>query len=215
MLKFNSDTRTMLFGCEDAELEDSERFKQYFVANQAYNELNSNQSLWILVGHKGVGKSALLRRAFIDDVESGKLAVWVQPGDLLLSTPTEKNIDFNLLIENWKNGLLNSIAKKVISDLTDRDKDTLGDISISTTPSKFLSSIYDFLTTFADKHVDGVKSSISRSLSRNKSITIYIDDIDRGWSANHTDIRSISALINAMRDITGVNAGVKTHQWPE
>ena len=35
------------------------------------------------------------------------------------------------------------------------------------------------------------------------AINIYIDDIDRGWSATIDAIKNISALLNAMRDIGG------------
>jgi predicted ATPase len=54
-----------LFGAEDAENERPERFKEYFYYNHAYESLIAELPVRILVGHKGVGKSALLKRAFL------------------------------------------------------------------------------------------------------------------------------------------------------
>jgi hypothetical protein len=42
-----------------------------------------------------------------------------------------------------------------------------------------------------------------------RSVTIYIDDIDRGWSASPEDIKNISALLNALRDIAGENSSIR------
>src|SRR6185312_7171707 len=50
------------------------------------------------------------------------------------------------------------------------------------------------------------------SLSENATgapINIYIDDIDRGWTATQGDIRNISALLNAIRDIGGEYSNIR------
>ena len=39
-------------------------------------------------------------------------------------------------------------------------------------------------------------------------ISIYIDDLDRGWEGKKRDIRRISALLNAVRDISTENRGI-------
>lgn len=40
-------------------------------------------------------------------------------------------------------------------------------------------------------------------------INIYIDDMDRGWSASESDIKNISALLNAVRDISGSDQRIR------
>ena len=61
MPAFDDATIEKLFGADDAENERPERFKQYFYYNHAYDSLVSPLPVRILVGHKGVGKSALLK----------------------------------------------------------------------------------------------------------------------------------------------------------
>jgi hypothetical protein len=55
---FTDENVAKLFGTEAAEDESEERFRQYFFFNQTYENLISDLPLRILVGHKGVGKSA-------------------------------------------------------------------------------------------------------------------------------------------------------------
>jgi hypothetical protein len=51
-ITFDSVTRAELFGAEDAENEDIERFKSYFFFNKTYDELNAALPLRILVARK-------------------------------------------------------------------------------------------------------------------------------------------------------------------
>lgn len=39
-------------------------------------------------------------------------------------------------------------------------------------------------------------------------LTIYIDDLDRGWQGRREDITRISALLNAVRDLSNENRNV-------
>jgi hypothetical protein len=44
---------------------------------------------------------------------------------------------------------------------------------------------------------------------RGTTIDVYVDDIDRGWEGRKEDIQRISALINAMRDLSTDNPGLR------
>lgn len=52
------------------------------------------------------------------------------------------------------------------------------------------------------------KTHIQERFLRDSSISVYIDDLDRGWGGRRADIRRISALVNAVRDITNENRGL-------
>ena len=49
---------------------------------------------------------------------------------------------------------------------------------------------------------------IQRFLEENR-IVVYIDDMDRGWESRRNDIRRISALLNAVRDLSNDNKGLQ------
>ena len=58
--QFDDETIQRLFGHEAAENEDATRLRQYYFKSQIYDRITSKLPLRILVGHKGIGKSALV-----------------------------------------------------------------------------------------------------------------------------------------------------------
>jgi hypothetical protein len=196
MPRFDDQTIETLFGADDAEHEKPERFKEYFFYNGAYDSVISNLSIRVLVGHKGVGKSALLKRAFLADTEAGKIAFWLQSGDIdsirAQATPTAPTLVSR--IEAWKRGIGSFLALNLLKLAYPNSYSTVAD-EIHGANITSLREIYDrALGEIASQRKTDVKTI---------AVTLYIDDIDRGWAANSQDIANISALLNAMRDIAG------------
>lgn len=188
MVQFDDSSIEAIFGADDAENEKAERFKQYFYRNKAYESLISPLPVRVLVGHKGVGKSALLRKAYMEDQESGTLALWLRPNDIVdIKMEASGHNDFILKIEAWKKGLLLEILTYTFREIFGSGSEKVMPDVQSARPRELLR----LLTTTLKDH------------SKVGHINIYIDDIDRGWSASPDDIRTISALLNAIRDIGG------------
>ncbi|MFB2563856.1 P-loop ATPase, Sll1717 family [Rhizobium sp. IMFF44] len=188
MLQFDDLTVEHIFGADDAENENPERFKQYFYRNRAFESLISPLPVRILVGHKGVGKSALLRRAFMEDEDSNRVAIWLKPNDIVdIKTEASGHNDFILKIEAWKKGLLLEIIERVFTSVYGEGSRSVLDDVRSAKPKELLKLL---------------QRTLSESTNE-QFVNVYIDDIDRGWSASVEDIRTISALLNAIRDIGG------------
>ena len=109
--KFDDETILKLFGAQAAEDEDTERLKSYFVRNKSYDRIRANVPLRLVIGHKGIGKSAILKISYLEDIESGELALWLQPNDIASSWSVEgsfvdrvEGIKKNLLRERLING---------------------------------------------------------------------------------------------------------------
>lgn len=209
MPTFDDETLERLFGAEDAENEIAERFKEYFFFNRTYENLLADLPIRILVGHKGIGKSALLRRAYLNNEEKSQLAIWIRPNDLIPHLGKTTTIEFNQLIENWKTGLLSAIADKALARIQ-TPSETEGRKTLKKSGAQ---SIIDIIKVIAQEKfpamTDAAKKSIVQEFLTNSKIYIYIDDIDRGWSASTADIRNISALLNAIRDLTGADRRLK------
>jgi hypothetical protein len=160
--------------------------------------------LRILVGHKGIGKSALFQVAMSEDAERHRLAILVKPDDVLgLGTDTS---DFLRTIRDWKNGMTEIIAKKVLNSLGGNGKD------IGTMLKRFGGKAIDFLkSSFKDSnklnYAPAYQAFVDRFLSTGQ-IIVYIDDLDRGWQGQRCDILRISALLNAARDLVKENKGL-------
>jgi hypothetical protein len=104
-----------IFGADDAENETEARFLEYFYVNGAYESLCSGLPIRILVGHKGVGKSALLKRAYLEEKDSVMLPVWLKPNELTsIVYDSKTSTDFNGRVEAWKKGILRHIADSIV-----------------------------------------------------------------------------------------------------
>lgn len=200
-IRFDDETLYRMFGAEDAENEQPGRLKQYFVRNKAYENLRANLPIRIIVGHKGVGKSALLRMAYNEDIENEHFAIWVRPDDLQ-SHLTQQSQNLNTLIDSWKKGLIDVIYRKAIEKIgRSTDEENFGPTRY--TLNALLESVRNYITSNNNKVIDAAAQAIVAEFMRNQSIRIYMDDLDRGWEAKRSDILNISALLNAIRDLCG------------
>ncbi len=206
---FDDATIEELFGADDAENERDDRFKEYFYRNKAFENICNELPIRLLVGHKGIGKSALLKRAYLQDREAGRLAIKLAPGDLISIKASSSREGLDVLAERWKDGLLGVIATKTIAEFS-RDAVERTEIEgLGKKVSAFLDLVSNMLTTRAKKLADKSDRAIVETFANVKAIHIYIDDIDRGWSASEDDIRNISALLTAVRDISGADQRIR------
>ena len=199
-VSFDDETLHSLFGAEDAENERPERLKQYFFKNKAFDSLMALLPIRILVGHKGVGKSALLKMAYLEDCDRKQFAIWVRPDDIQ-EIWNKKEQNLNVLIDAWKKGLVNLIFKKTVERLGRSDDEEQYGPTIYTLNALF-DSVREYLQSNTIKVID---AALIAQFLKNQVLRIYIDDLDRGWEAQRSDILNLSALLNAIRDLCGAD----------
>jgi hypothetical protein len=128
-----------------------------------------------------------------------ELVVSITPDDI--SEITEDKEDMLELIRIWNKGLRDLIATKAIEQLGEIIK-----------PIRNISgSITSFLLKFLDsKGIDlyDEKENVIFKFLEEKNITVLIDDLDRGWEGKKSDIRRVSAMLNAVRDLSRENENV-------
>lgn len=200
MPSFSDAEIVRLFGYEDAENERPDRLKEYFFRNRAYENLVGGLPIRVLVGHKGVGKSALLKIAYLEDTEKNELAIWLRPDDLRdVADPSGRS--FVQLINDWKSGLTHKIFANIATSLA------LNVNSVKAGVKGTIESLIRGVTNVLQSDQPLVFGEISKETVANflksKRIAVYLDDLDRGWEANRQDIVRISALLNAIRDLCG------------
>jgi hypothetical protein len=204
-LSFTEEEIQRLFGHEAAEDEDPERLREYYFKSITYDQVVTNLPLRILVGHKGIGKSALFQIAMAEDRENGRLALVVRPDDVLdIGTDTS---DFLKTIRTWKQGLIEILMRKALETIGLRLQVTEGREGLL---GGQLSALLRRQIT--DTQLGGLepgKREIIDGFLATGQISVYIDDLDRGWQGRKEDVRRISALLNAVRDIGNENRGVR------
>ena len=116
-----------LFGHEAAENESVTRLREYYFKTSTYDQVITDLPLRILVGHKGIGKSALFQVAMAEEDEAGKLTVLIRPDDIIgLGTDTS---DFLKTIREWKIGLIEIIATKILNTFGASDEGRLANLT--------------------------------------------------------------------------------------
>jgi len=206
-LIFTEENIQKLFGHEAAEDESFERLQSYYIKNKTHDKVMADLSLRILVGHKGIGKSALFKIAISEDASKGKLPLLIKPDDI--ADLAHDSTDFHHLIRDWKYGLINIIASKVLKNFGQTD--TSGILSKIT---NYGGHLINFLTESANKINENLdltpaKKLLISSFISTRKVVVYIDDLDRGWQSKKEDITRISALLNAVRDLSNENPGLQ------
>lgn len=203
-LAFSEEELQCLFGHEAAEDEDPERLREYYFKTSTYVEVSADLPLRILVGHKGIGKSALFKVAMAEDKDNGVITVLIRPDDV--ATLATDTADFLRTIREWKVGLSEIIAKKVLSEIGSNDE------SWAARLKQYGGTLLSFFEeTFHDLYklsTQPAKKALIDHFLKKKRISIYIDDLDRGWQGRKQDNARISALLNAVRDLSSESRGL-------
>jgi hypothetical protein len=207
LVQFTDEVIQRIFGHEAAEDEQVDRLRQYYFKSKIYDKVAADLPLRILVGHKGIGKSALFKIAMHEQRERGSLPLLIRPDDIVgLGAHTG---DFLNTIREWKQGLQEIIAKKTLEMVGAKKPDNMPEILSQT--GKVLGFLKDTLTPFINSRIDlrPTEVAVVKSFLGNNAITTYVDDLDRGWDGRKENIASISALLNALRDLCNDNPGLR------
>lgn len=208
IIEFSDEVIQSIFGAEAAEDEDPKRLKEYYFKSDIYRSITADLPLRIIVGHKGIGKSALITIAIQEDYLHQKVPILIQPNDI--SALGTGSSDFLKLINEWKVGLNEIIARKVLRSLgLNEDQGILS--SLKQYGGKLVSFIIDAAKPILEKgvNIDASHKALFKHLTESQGINVYLDDLDRGWQGRREDITRISALLNAVRDINNENKSVR------
>ncbi len=203
-LSFKEEQIQSLFGHEAAEDEDPKRLREYYFKSATYDQVVTDLPVRILVGHKGIGKSALFRVAIAEQIESGKIIVEIKPDDIAeLSTNEGARLDFLSLIRNWKVGLKEIIARKAATRLG------LPVSQVSAAYSERQEILPSLRKVITHGYAPGGPHApvVEQFISRNQ-VTVYLDDLDRGWEGDKQSVTRISALLSAIRDLANEERGL-------
>lgn len=203
-MQLSEENIALLFGHEAAEDESIERLRSYYLKGTTFGQVVNDLPLRILVGHKGIGKSALIRVAMDEQKQEGKLCVLIKPDDIV--GIGESETDLLKLIREWKKGINEIVSRIALTSFGPAFEGWQGKLA------QYGGKAVDFLqSTFkadAYANLDEAKKFILQRFVQTGKIYVYLDDLDRGWQGKKQDISRISALLNAVRDISSETPGI-------
>ena len=205
-IPFSEGNIQRLFGSEAAEDERTERLEEYYFKNDIYSKVDVDLPVRILVGHKGIGKSALFKIAISEDKTIGKVPILIRPDDI--AELGKNSEDFLQIIRDWKIGLSEIIVKLATNYFGIKINTPLRDLLLER--KNIIEVIIDIINIGLQEHdIDEKTNSLIINFLKVQTINVYIDDLDRGWLGGKKDIIRISALLNAVRDITNESYGLQ------
>ncbi|WGK68577.1 ATP-binding protein [Candidatus Haliotispira prima] len=206
-IMFNRATIQKIFGHEAAENKDIENLKRYYFKNDIYERVTEDLPLGILVGHKGVGKSALVTIAKSEDDKQGIVTILVKP-DQFSELPDGN--DMLGLISIWKRGIMDIIQQRVLENLgAPNAKNSSRFFSITQNDGvKIAMDVLKGCLKKEGKNFDSAIKKYANAIAKNKRINVYFDDMDRAWTGDKVSIMRFSALLNALRDLSTEKKGL-------
>jgi hypothetical protein len=221
---FESSNIPKIFGYEDAADEDSKRLREYFFKRGDYDAVMSDLPLSIVVGFKGVGKSALLKVAFEEDQDEDRPSIWIRPDDVIeMVDELSGDIDFSKMVLLWKRGIAKLIASRIASDWMfaygeDAKTALLWAQETGYRSKDFIQRIVALIDPSIKKTIsmEGERAAstvgehhIIERLLKDQKIVLYFDDLDAGWEATELQRKRLSALLLALRNMTSDIKGLK------
>lgn len=197
-----------LFGAEAAEDEASDRLLEYFLKTEIWHSVTDlRRNLRVLVGKKGTGKSAIFRIAAQEDEEAGRLSVIVQPDDFTDIALDET--DHLALVRAWSAGLTRVILEKALRSLGTPDQPA-SEARLLSAAGRVLDLIARALgPRVKGFSVDPARKDLAEAFLKNRELTVYFDDLDRGWEGSTRDIRRLAAMFDAIRDLLRDNTTLR------
>jgi hypothetical protein len=189
----------VLLGADAAEDESDERLQEYFLETATYKEVsNRDRRLRIVVGSKGTGKSAMFRVAQLEDRAAGRLPIEVRPDDL--ADVAQGTLNYLQLVAAWKKGLADVIIEKSLKALGEGDEKFFG--RAKRTSGRLLDVIQKSLGSEQKGFkLDPARAEAAHAFMSGQDLTIYLDDLDRGWTGKKADAQRYGAMFDAIRDL--------------
>ena len=208
-ITFSEEQITGLFGELAAEDEEIVRFKNSFFKSSTYEQIHNDRPLRILVAHKGVGKSALFRMSYEENLEQNILSLWIRPNDISDLCEVSENENPLNLIEKWKSGLNSRITELVMGNFQINTNSDFTNEAVEK-GVRLIDKITTIIRGINDKvDIEKAKQVVCKKYLANHKIVIYIDDLDRAWEGTTNNVKRIAALLNAVRDLSNESPGLQ------
>ncbi len=198
----------LLFGNEAGEEEIPDFLKEVYIESDLYSKAISSQRIVCVRSRKGVGKSALLARAYQHYNENDNPSLWLSPTDLAIDI---KGTEYNVVVSQLKQRVARLCVGKMAEQIGFAADSRMEQALRWAEEDGFRSR--DFVSQIANTFKGVVKASIDEgkhsglaprilaNISSGKCLVVFIDDFDRGWEPSGVGSIRIRAIISAIREI--------------
>lgn len=189
-----------LFGNVDADAEDEAFFSNHFVSNFKYTMFSSKDPFKIVIGNKGTGKSAFLRR-FLQDHEKVPSALCVRiDAPKLISDMSGTAVNGAAAVYAWRQYFQVQAANAILADKIE-DIAGLKSAGLTGVTGSFIAAIAKMASKATSALSDEILKTGKR-LDDQTRLVFLVDDLDKGWSGSELELSFVRNLLTAMYDVS-------------
>lgn len=203
---FTHDNIVEIFGTDAADTEDAARLYTFFVANSSYDEVRAPHPVSLIVGQKGIGKTALMRVSSLDDARDQFPHVFMKAYQILGETPIEDASSLSL--QKFKSAIESAIVEHVVELIS---KAAATSVGVPEKVGSVVSILARIGASVASSQSSILKEATQKTvpwlLTKFNSLNIYIDDTDVDWDGSKRAAARIAKLIQACFQISAESDG--------
>lgn len=193
---FSLENISEIFGADAADTEEPARLYTFFVSNDSYDEMRVPNPLSLIVGQKGIGKTALMVVSSLDDKRDGFPHIFIR-GSQILST-AEVSAGGSATILKFRSVVEDALLHTVADTLSREAAEFIG------APVK-AGGVIGTLTRLGTSIATGQSEALKRAASKLTpwllraipAVNVYIDDTDVEWDGSKVAAERIGRLIQA------------------
>jgi hypothetical protein len=195
-LNLTAENIPRIFGQDAAELETLDRLKAFFVINESYDQVRIGHPVSLVIGQRGIGKTALLRMSAAADAEVLEPYVFMTGSKILKLA--DANQRAAVAVEAFKSHVENAVLDALIQQLSENVAEAL---PVPKAARSIMSRLAALSAAVVKTESQIVQNNASKLMpwiyKEHTRCTIYIDDTDIEWDGNPDSAATIAHLIHA------------------
>lgn len=206
MQPFNHDNVAEIFGSDAADTEDPARLYTFFVSNDSYYEVRTQNPLTLVVGQKGIGKTALMLVSSLDDRRVGFPNIFIRGSQVFSSSSGD--LTGSASIAKFKAAIEEALVAEVVQRLSSQAAEAL---SVPPVVGGFIATLAKLGTQIATGQSEALKKAtitlapwITKGV---REINVYVDDTDVEWDGSRGSADRINRLLQACFQIAAESGG--------
>jgi hypothetical protein len=203
---FSVENITEVFGADAADIEDPARLYTFFLENDSYKEVRAPNPVTLVVGQKGIGKTALMLVSSFDDRRANFPNIFIRASKIL--SQTQDSASPSQAISTFRGVIEQALVDEVVGTLSKEAAMSIGTPAAASNIVGTLARLGSSIIADQNDHVRKAAQKIAPWLLKSiRSVNVYIDDTDVDWDGSPKSGNRIAHLIQACFQIAAESQG--------
>lgn len=206
MSPFTPDNIGEIFGSDAADTEDAARLYTFFISNDSYHNVRAPNPICLVVGQKGIGKTALMRVSALDDQRNRFPSIFIRGSRILAAA--EAGGSGSATIGKFRTVIEDALLSQVAEGIA---KEAASALKVPEGVGSFLGRLTALGTSIATSQNEALKNAAAKAspwlLDKIPAVNVYIDDTDVDWDGSKAAASQVNRLIQSCFQISADSDG--------